>query len=123
MLNGFVVNGKKIGGTIGYPTANIDIKEAYKLIPKTGVYVVQSTIEDKTIFGMMNIGSRPTVDGNHQTIEVHFFDFNQDLYGKHLTISLLYFLRDEHKFDAISSLVLQLKKDEETARNYIKNLR
>jgi|TARA_B110000967_G_scaffold189144_1_gene212601 riboflavin kinase/FMN adenylyltransferase len=123
MLNGLVVNGKQLGGKIGYPTANIDVQEAYKLIPKTGVYVVQSTIEDKTIFGMMNIGSRPTVDGNHQTIEVHFFDFNQDLYGKHLTISLLYFLRDEHKFDAISSLVLQLKKDEETARNYIKNLR
>ena len=123
MLNGLVVNGKQLGGKIGYPTANIDVQEAYKLIPKTGVYVVQSTIEDKTIFGMMNIGSRPTVDGNHQTIEVHFFDFNQDLYGKHLTISLLYFLRDEHKFDTISSLVLQLKKDEETARNYIKNLR
>ena len=122
MLNGLVVNGKQLGGKIGYPTANIDVQEAYKLIPKTGVYVVQSTIEDKTIFGMMNIGSRPTVDGNHQTIEVHFFDFNQDLYGKHLTISLLYFLRDEHKFDAISSLVFQLKKDEETARNYIKNL-
>ena len=123
MLNGLVVNGKQLGGKIGYPTANIDVQEAYKLIPKTGVYVVQSTIENKTIFGMMNIGSRPTVDGNHQTIEVHFFDFNQDLYGKHLTISLLYFLRDERKFDAISSLVLQLKKDEETARNYIKNLR
>lgn len=123
MLNGLVVNGKQLGGKIGYPTANIDVQEAYKLIPKTGVYVVQSTIENKTTFGMMNIGSRPTVDGNHQTIEVHFFDFNQDLYGKHLTISLLYFLRDEHKFDAISSLVLQLKKDEETARNYIKNLR
>jgi riboflavin kinase/FMN adenylyltransferase len=123
MLNGLVVNGKQLGGKIGYPTANIDVQEAYKLIPKTGVYVIQSTIEDKTIFGMMNIGSRPTVDGNHQTIEVHFFDFNQDLYGKHLTISLLYFLRDEHKFDTISSLVLQLKKDEETARNYIKNLR
>ncbi|MDB9842446.1 bifunctional riboflavin kinase/FAD synthetase [Polaribacter sp.] len=122
MLNGLVVNGKQLGGKIGYPTANIDVQEAYKLIPKTGVYVVQSTIENKTIFGMMNIGSRPTVDGNHQTIEVHFFDFNQDLYGKHLTISLLYFLRDEHKFDAISSLVFQLKKDEETARNYIKNL-
>lgn len=122
MLNGIVVNGKQLGGKIGYPTANIDIQETYKLIPKTGVYVVKSTIENKTIFGMMNIGSRPTVNGKHQTIEVHFFDFNQDLYGKHLTIALLYFLRDEHKFDAVSSLVQQLKKDEETARNYIKNL-
>ncbi|WP_299668553.1 bifunctional riboflavin kinase/FAD synthetase [uncultured Polaribacter sp.] len=120
MLNGKVINGKKLGGKIGYPTANIDIKEAYKLIPKTGVYVVKSSIENKTIFGMMNIGSRPTVNGKHQTIEVHFFDFNQDLYGKNLTIELIYFLRDEHKFDSVDSLILQLKKDEETARDYMK---
>jgi riboflavin kinase/FMN adenylyltransferase len=123
MLNGTVVNGKKLGGTIGYPTANIDVKETYKLIPKTGVYVVKSTIDKKIVFGMMNIGNRPTVDGNYQTIEVHFFDFNQDLYNQNLTIELLYFLRDEHKFDSIDSLVHQLKKDEEMARNYIaKNL-
>jgi len=121
MLNGTVVNGKKLGGTIGYPTANIDIKETYKLIPKTGVYVVKSTIEGKTIFGMMNIGNRPTVNGSHQTIEVHFFDFNQDLYHQNLTIELIYFLRDEQKFDGIDSLVHQLKKDEETARDYLKN--
>ena len=119
MLNGTVVNGKKLGGTIGYPTANIDVKETYKLIPKTGVYVVKSTIDKKTVYGMMNIGSRPTVDGNHQTIEVHFFDFNQDLYNQNLTIELMYFLRDEHKFDSIDSLVHQLEKDEEMARNYI----
>lgn len=119
MLNGIVVNGKKLGGTIGYPTANIDVKETYKLIPKTGVYVVKSTIDKKTVYGMMNIGSRPTVDGNHQTIEVYFFDFNQDLYNQNLTIELMYFLRDEHKFDSIDSLVHQLEKDEETARNYI----
>ncbi|TXD51791.1 MULTISPECIES: bifunctional riboflavin kinase/FAD synthetase [unclassified Polaribacter] len=123
MLNGTVVNGKKLGGKIGYPTANIDIKETYKLIPKTGVYVVKSAIDKKIIFGMMNIGSRPTVDGNYQTIEVHFFDFNQDLYNKNLTVELMYFLRDEHKFDSIDSLVHQLKKDEEIARDYIaKNL-
>lgn len=123
MLNGTVVNGKKLGGTIGYPTANIDVKETYKLIPKTGVYVVKSTIDKKIVFGMMNIGSRPTVDGNYQTIEVHFFDFNQDLYNQNLTIELLYFLRDEHKFDSINSLVHQLKKDEEMAREFIqKNL-
>ncbi|AUC85719.1 riboflavin biosynthesis protein RibF [Polaribacter sp. ALD11] len=119
MLNGVVVNGKKLGGQIGYPTANIDVKEAYKLIPKTGVYVVKSYIENKTVFGMMNIGNRPTVNGNHQTIEVHFFDFNQDLYGENLTIELIYFLRDEHKFDSIDSLVVQLKADEQTARDYI----
>ena len=121
MLNGTVVNGKKLGGKIGYPTANIDVKETYKLIPKTGVYVVKSTIDNTTIFGMMNIGSRPTVNGKHQTIEVHFFDFNQDLYNQQLTIELLYFLRDEQKFDSINLLIHQLKKDEEVARNYIKN--
>tara|TARA_R110002126_G_scaffold97803_1_gene227584 strand:- start:45691 stop:46629 length:939 start_codon:yes stop_codon:yes gene_type:complete len=119
MLNGNVVNGKKLGGKIGYPTANIDIKETYKLIPKTGVYVVKSSIDKKTIFGMMNIGNRPTVNGNHQTIEVHFFDFNQDLYDKNLTIELLYFLRDEQKFDSVGLLIHQLKKDEQTARDYI----
>lgn len=121
MLNGNVVNGKKLGGTIGYPTANIDIKENYKLIPKTGVYIVKSAIDEKIVFGMMNIGNRPTVNGNHQTIEVHFFDFNQDLYHQNLTIELIYFLRDEEKFYSVEVLVQQIKKDEETARNYIKN--
>ncbi|WP_339881071.1 bifunctional riboflavin kinase/FAD synthetase [Polaribacter vadi] len=121
MLNGTVVNGKKLGGKIGYPTANIDVKETYKLIPKTGVYVVKATIDKNTVFGMMNIGNRPTVNGNHQTIEVHFFDFNEDLYNQHLTIELLYFLRDEHKFDSVELLIHQLKKDEETARDYIEN--
>ena len=120
MLNGKVVNGKKLGGKIGYPTANIDVKETYKLIPKTGVYVVKSTIDNQTIFGMMNIGNRPTLNGNHQTIEIHFFDFNQDLYDKNLTIELIYFLRDERKFDSVDLLIDQLKKDEQTARNYIK---
>ena len=121
MLNGFVVNGKKIGETIGYPTANIDIKEDYKLIPKVGVYVVKSVIENKTVFGMMNIGNRPTVNGKHQTIEVHFFDFERDLYGKNLKIELIYFLRDEHKFDSLDSLILQLKQDEQASRNYIQD--
>ncbi len=121
MLGGTVINGKQLGGQIGYPTANIDIKENYKLIPKTGVYVVQSSIENKTVFGMMNIGNRPTVNGKHQTIEVHFFDFNQDLYGKNLTVELLYFLREEHKFDAVDSLVLQLKEDKNTAQKYLEN--
>lgn len=121
MLTGTVVNGKKLGGTIGYPTANIDVKESYKLIPKTGVYVVKSTIEKKEVFGIMNIGNRPTVDGNHQTIEVHFLDFNDNLYNQNLTIELLYFLRDEEKFSSIETLIVQIKKDEQTARDFIKS--
>lgn len=120
-LNGTVVNGKKLGGKIGFPTANINVEETYKLIPKTGVYVVKSTIKNKIIFGMMNIGSRPTVNGKHQTIEVHFFDFNDDLYDENLTIELLYFLRNEHKYDSIDALIAQLKQDEKTARDFLQN--
>ena len=119
MLTGTVVNGKQLGGKIGYPTANIDVKESYKLIPKTGVYIVKSRIDKKVVFGIMNIGNRPTVDGNYQTIEVHFLDFNSDLYNQNITIELLYFLRNEKKFSGIETLVLQIKKDEQIARNFI----
>lgn len=122
MLNGTVVNGKQLGGKIGFPTANLNIKEAYKLIPKTGVYVVKSKINNTNVFGMMNIGFRPTLEGKHQTIEIHFFDFNNDLYGQNLTIEVLYFLRDEEKFDSVEKLILQIKKDKEIALNYIENI-
>ena len=121
MLSGTVVNGKQLGGTIGYPTANIDVKESYKLIPKTGVYVVKSTIDKKVVFGIMNIGNRPTVDGSYKTIEVHYLDFDGDLYNQNLTIELLYFLRDEEKFSSIETLIVQIKKDEQTARDFIKS--
>lgn len=120
-LTGVVVNGKQLGGKIGFPTANIDVPEDYKLIPKTGVYVVKSTINGVITFGMMNIGNRPTVNGNHQTIEVHFFDFEQDLYGKTLTIELLYFLRNEQKFKSLEKLILQLNQDKISSKNYLKN--
>lgn len=120
-LTGKVVNGKQLGGKIGFPTANIDIPEDYKLIPKTGVYIVKSIIDNTTIYGMMNIGNRPTVDGEHQTIEVHYFNFNQNLYGKELTIELLYYLRDEQKFDSVSGLISQLKKDEQNAMLFLKS--
>lgn len=118
---GKVVNGKQLGGKIGFPTANIDVKEDYKLIPKTGVYVVRSVIDTIVVNGMMNIGYRPTVDGKHQTIEVHFFDFDQDLYGQELHIELLYFLRDEQKFDSVEALIDQLKKDKLSSLNFLQN--
>ncbi|WP_440120232.1 bifunctional riboflavin kinase/FAD synthetase [Tenacibaculum sp. Ill] len=120
-LTGKVVNGKQLGGKIGFPTANIDIPEDYKLIPKTGVYIVKSTIDNTTVYGMMNIGNRPTVDGEHQTIEVHYFNFNQNLYGKELTIELLYYLRDEQKFDSVSGLISQLKKDKQNSMLFLKS--
>ena len=121
MLNGTVINGKKLGGKIGFPTANLDIKEAYKLVPKTGVYVIKTTINNVLFSGMMNIGFRPTVSGKHQTIEAHLFDFDKDLYGKNITIELLYFLRDEKKFDSVEDLIVQLHLDKENAISYLKN--
>ena len=121
MLNGTVVNGKKLGGRIGYPTANLNIKEDYKLIPKTGVYVIKSIIDGTAFSGMMNIGFRPTVSGKHQTIEAHFFNFDKDLYGKLITVELLYFLREEKKFDSVEELIVQLNTDKENAISYLKN--
>lgn len=118
-LTGKVVNGKQLGGKIGYPTANIDVAETYKLIPKTGVYVVKSIVNNQNVYGMMNIGNRPTVNGKHQTIEVHFFDFDSDLYGKELTVELLYYLREEQKFDSVNTLMNQLEKDKEASLLHI----
>ena len=87
------------------------IKEPYKLIPKTGAYIVKSEIENKRIFGMMNIGYRPTISGKHQTIEIHFFNFKNDLYGKNIQVDVLHFLRDEQKFESVEALKEQLLKD------------
>lgn len=121
MLTGTVVKGKGIGKTINYPTANLQISETYKLIPKHGVYVVKSTIDGKTVFGMMNIGTNPTVDGTSQTIETHFFNWEDSLYNKTLKIELLDRLRDEQKFESIEVLKTQLKKDQDKALLIIKN--
>ena len=119
MLTGTVVKGKNLGEKIGFPTANLYIKETYKIIPKTGAYVVKSEIGEKTIFGMMNIGFRPTVSGKDQTIEIHFFDFNQDLYDENIQIDVLAFLRDEQKFESIDALKQQLNVDKEKSLKLI----
>jgi riboflavin kinase/FMN adenylyltransferase len=110
-ITGEVVTGKQLGNTIGYPTANIEIEEDYKLIPKKGAYLVKSTMDNSSYYGMMNIGNRPTVNGENDTIEVHFFDFNKDIYGAILKIEILDFLREEQKFDSIDELKEQLHRD------------
>ena len=120
-LTGRVVRGEQLGQKIGFPTANIQIEEEYKLIPKTGVYVVRSKIKEKLIFGMMNIGVRPTINGDNRTIEVHFFDFNADVYDQEISVELLYFLRDEEKFNSVNDLKIQLVKDKKNAYEFIKN--
>ena len=120
-FSGIVVKGNQIGRTIDFPTANIQIDEEYKLIPKNGVYFVKSKINNKPVFGMMNIGTRPTVEGKNQTIEVHFFDFDQDLYDKKITIEMIDFIREELKFESVESLKNQLHKDKQICKNYINN--
>jgi riboflavin kinase/FMN adenylyltransferase len=121
-FSGKVIKGKQLGRTIGFPTANIVLLETYKLIPKNGVYIVYSTLNNNRVYGMMNIGYNPTVGENNKTIEVHFFDSNEDLYDKIITVAFLKFIRTEEKFDSIDALKIQLNKDQEFSKNYIETL-
>lgn len=118
-LSGIVIKGKQLGRTIGFPTANIKIPEEYKLIPKNGVYIVKSILNQITVFGIMNIGVNPTVSGENLSIEVHFLDFDADLYDEKITVSILDRIRDEQKFESVALLKLQLEKDKNTALSYI----
>ena len=120
-FTGKVVHGKQLGRTIGFPTANIEIDESYKLIPKNGVYVVESSFNNKTIFGIMNIGLKPTIEGSQFSVEVHFLDFDEEVYNHNFTIKVLYFIRDEQKFNNIVELKLQIEKDKQFAISFIEN--
>ncbi len=122
MLTGHVKKGKGLGRQIQFPTANLHIAESYKLIPKNGVYVVQSEIKGTIVSGMMNIGYNPTVSGaknlqrdQQESIEIHFFDFDQDLYDQELQINIVARIRDEIKFESVEGLKRQLSKDKETS--------
>lgn len=121
-LTGEVVKGKQLGRTIGFPTANINIEEEYKKIPKNGVYVVKTIINEKEVFGMMNIGFNPTVNGEKKTIEVNLFDFDADVYGHKIEVSLLEYLREEQKFGSVELLKEQLNQDKKTALAFIARL-
>ena len=121
MLTGKVVSGKGLGAEIGFPTANITIKEDYKLIPKQGAYVVSALIDAKLYYGMMNIGVNPTVNGKTESIEVHFFEFKKNIYNKKIQINILKRLRNEVKFESVGALKTQLFKDKEISLQYIKS--
>ena len=121
-LTGIVIKGKQLGRTIDFPTANLKIEENYKLIPQNGVYIVTSTINQKTVFGMMNIGFNPTVEGQSQSIEIHYFDFNEDLYNQKIRVSLLHRIRSEQKFESVAHLKEQLEKDKKTALAYLNKI-
>ncbi|BAO75307.1 bifunctional riboflavin kinase/FAD synthetase [Winogradskyella sp. PG-2] len=121
-ITGSVVKGKGLGRTIDFPTANIHIKETYKLVPSDGVYTIKSQIKNRAIYGMMNIGTNPTVDGKTKSIEVHFFDFDEDIYNSEFKIEFLKRLRSEQKFKSLEVLKAQLQKDKVNALNYINSL-
>lgn len=119
MLTGEIEKGKALGRTINYPTANLKLKEKYKLIPKNGVYVVASIIESKKIFGITSIGTNPTVGGKKRTIETHFLNFNKDLYEKEITIEFLKHIRNEETFDSIEELRQEIEIDEKKAIQFL----
>ena len=120
MLSGKIVKGKGIGKTLAFPTANLKIKEDYKLIPKNGVYLVRSVIAEKEIFGLTNIGTNPTVGGIHKSIETYFLDYKNDLYNKNIRINFIKKIREEKIFDSKEALKIAIKEDEVFARDYLK---
>ena len=110
-LTSTVLEGNKLGRTIGYPTANLALPAPHKLIPANGVYAVWVELNNERFPGMMNIGTRPTVDGSHLTLEVHILNFDRDIYGHTLTVEFVEMLREERKFDGLEALKTQLAKD------------
>ena len=118
-LSGTVVSGKKLGSKLGFPTANINIDEDYKLIPKDGVYAVSIEVDRSKYFGMLNIGKRPTIQGKHRTIEVNIFNFDKEIYNHEIKLCFIDRIRDEVKFDNLDSLKKQLKIDKENTLKII----
>ena len=122
VLTGNVIKGNQLGRTIGFPTANIEIPEDYKLIPKNGVYIVTANVNKQTVFGMMNIGVKPTLGENKLSIEVHLLNFNNDIYNQKIQVNILERVRDEQKFDSFEALKLQLETDKQNTIQYFDNL-
>lgn len=122
-LHGTVIDGQRLGRKLGFPTANIEASDKYKIIPGYGVYAVLVKIEKSIFKGMLNIGMRPTFNKNadNRSIEVNIFDFSENIYGKEITLIFFDKIRNEQKFDGIDALVEQLKKDKTTALKILEN--
>lgn len=116
-VSGTVVHGKKIGRTIGYPTANIDT-ESIKLLPKKGAYIVEVFIKDNQYKGMLSVGTNPTVNGEKLTVEVYILDFNDDIYDEKITVRFRDFLHDEIKFESLEKLIERLDLDKKHTQDY-----
>ncbi|MBP6386007.1 MAG: bifunctional riboflavin kinase/FAD synthetase [Pseudarcicella sp.] len=110
-ISGLVVKGKQLGRTIGFPTANVQVREQAKLIPADGVYAVKVLYKTEWLNGMLNIGVRPTVDGQSKTVEVYIFDFDRDIYGENITLQFVEKVREEMKFDGLNALKNQIEAD------------
>jgi len=115
-LSGTVVRGLQNGRKLGFPTANIQVADEYKLIPKTGIYAVYVYYAGKKYTGMLSIGYNPTFEGKEQTIEVNILDFDKDIYGENLTLEFVDFIRNEKKFDSLEALIEAIKNDEQITR-------
>jgi len=118
-LEGMIVHGDKRGRELSYPTANMDLKNPHKIVPKQGVYLVKSNLSNRVVYGMMNIGTKPTFDASMPSIEVHFFDWNDDLYGQAVQVELLKWVREERKFSSVEELQTQIQADEQYCRSSI----
>ena len=122
IITGKVVTGNGIGRKIDFPTANISVTEDFKLLPKDGVYFVKSIFKNHYFFGMMNIGFRPTVSGKVRTTEVHYFNFNENLYDKKIKIEVLDLIRNEKRFNSLKDLEKQLVSDKKLCEDLIRKL-
>jgi riboflavin kinase/FMN adenylyltransferase len=116
-VSGSVVHGKKIGRTIGYPTANIET-DSIKLLPKKGAYIVEVLVKGKEYKGMLSVGTNPTVNGEKLTVEVYILDFNEDIYGENITVSFRDFLHDEIKFEGLDKLIERLDEDKRLTEEF-----
>ena len=121
-LHGVVVAGNRLGRTIGFPTANMQLYEPLKLVPGNGVYFVKVRTLEKEYFGMCNIGCRPTVaTGNARTIETHIFDFDEDISGLDLAVTFISHIRDEVRFGSLDELRVQLEKDRDACMKVVRS--
>ena len=119
-FHGTIVKGVSRGTILGFPTANIDVENEDKLIPKNGVYIVKALVEEEIVYGVMNVGLRPTfADTLSVVIEAHLFEFNKDVYGKPIKIELLKRIRDEQKFNNKEELIYQIGKDKKEAIQFV----
>ena len=116
-VSGKVIDGKKLGRTIGYPTANIEVDEL-KLLPKKGAYIVEVYVKNKFYKGMLSIGTNPTVNGDKLTVEVYILDFNEDIYGEEITVKFRDFLHEEIKFESLEKLIERLDEDKRLTKEF-----